>query len=131
MNLIIKTRGSQPVAEADKRWAESRFRKLAKLCPPSTVVEVTLEDLFGPKGGRDKKVHVLAELPHAKEPFHLEEVDDVFRKAITNARNRFERHLKRYRAKQEIGSRYPRKFWIQKVLERFRRQEITGDTDTD
>lgn len=117
MNLIIKTRGNQPIDERDKKWAEAKFSKLSKLAPPETVIEVTLEDLFGPKGGQDKKVHVLAELPKVKEPFHLEEIGTTFRTTITIARDRFERYLKRYRDRYEIGSRWPRKFWIAKILE--------------
>ncbi|MEK7460971.1 MAG: HPF/RaiA family ribosome-associated protein [Patescibacteria group bacterium] len=125
MNLIIKTRGNQPIGDRDKKWAEAKFAKLAKLCPAETVVEVTLEDLYGPKGGRDKRVHVLAEMPHAPEPFHLEETDLKFRKAISTARARFERYLKRYREKHESSSRRPRKYWLAKVLEKFSR----GQTD--
>lgn len=123
MNLIIKTRGNQPIDDRDKRWAEAKFRKLRPLCPPETVVEVTLEDMFGPKGGQDKRVHVLAELPQAKEPFHLEESGHKFRKTISIARDRFVRYLQRYRDKYVIGRRKPRKFWIAKVLERFGRRE--------
>lgn len=121
MNLIVKTRGNQPIDERDKKWAEAKFAKLAKLCPPETVVEVTLEDLYGPKGGRDKRVHVLAELPYATEPFHLEETGLKFRKTISTARDRFERYLKRYREKQALGSRYPKKYWVTKLFERFTR----------
>lgn len=127
MNLILKTRGNQPIEERDKRWAEAKFRKLGKLLPAESVVEVTLEDLFGPKGGRDKKVHVLAELPHAKEPFHLEEVGPVWRKTITIARDRFERYLKRYRETHQLAGRKPRKFWIAKMLERFSRRRDGSD----
>jgi ribosome-associated translation inhibitor RaiA len=124
MNLIVKTRGNQPIDEREKQWAEAKFQKLAKLCPPEAVIEVTLEDLYGPKGGRDKKVHVLAELPHAKEPFHLEETDLKFRKAISTARARFERYLKRYRDRHEAGGpRHPRKYFFSRIFERFGRSQ--------
>ncbi len=120
MNLIVKTRGNQPIQDKDKKWAEAKFLKLKKLCPPETVVEVTLEDLYGPKRGEDKRVHVLAELPHAPEPFHLEETDVQFRRAITTARDRFERYLKKYRDRHEQNHRYPRKFWIAELVHRLR-----------
>lgn len=127
MNLIIKTRGNQPIDDRDKKWAEAKFAKLAKLCLPETVVEVTLEDLYGPKGGRDKRVHVAAEIPHAHEPFHLEETDLKFRKAISTARDRFERYLKRYREKREIGTRFPKKYWVAKLFDRFSRHSTNVD----
>lgn len=118
MNLIIKTKGNQPIDDREKQWAEAKFRKLAKLCPPETILEITLEDMFGPKGGNDKRVHVLADLPHTKEPFHLEETDVQFRKAITVARDRFERHLKRIRARQLDTTRRPKKYWLANLFNR-------------
>ena len=124
MTLIIKTRGNQPIADNEKKWAEAKFMKLGKLMPAESVVEVTLEDMYGPKKGIDKKVHVLAELPHVAEPFHLEEIDVNFRKAITTARDRFERYLKRNHEKHQTLTRHPRKFWIAKVLERFTRRRV-------
>ena len=119
MQLIIKTKGSQPIDDRDKRWAEAKFRKLGKFVPAETIIEVTLEDLYGPKRGNDKKVHVLAELPHTKEPFHLEEVGVQFRKTISIARDRFERYLKKYHDRTLTGSRFPRKYWFAKLFERF------------
>ena len=129
MNLIIKTRGNQPINDRDKKWAEAKFAKLAKLCPAETLVEVTLEDLYGPKGGRDKRVHVRAELAGTHEPFHLEETDLKFRQAITTARHRFERYVKRYREKQENRHRLPKNVWLANLLGRFgRRQETTDES---
>lgn len=123
MNLIIKTRGNQPIDEKEKKWAEAKFVKLTKLCPPETVIEVTLEDLYGPKRGQDKKVHVLAEIPHAKEPFHLEEVDVKFRPAITRARDRFVRYMKRLKDKESVHHNRPsRKGLLGRFLARLRRQ---------
>lgn len=120
MKLIVKTRGNQPIDERDKKWTEIKFAKLAKLCPPEAVVEVTLEDLYGPKGGQDKRVHVVAELPHAPEPFHLEETGLKFRKTISTARDRFERYLRRYRDRHLAGSpRRPRKYFFSSLFERF------------
>ena len=123
MNLIIKTKGNQPIAEKDKKWAAAKFLKLTKLCPSETVVEETLEDLYGPKRGEDKKVHVLAEIPHAKEPFHLEEVDTRFRPAVTRARDRFVRYIKRLKEKEEIHRGRPsRKGLLGRLLGRLRRE---------
>ena len=124
MNLIIKTKGTQEIDKKDKKWAEAKFLKLTKLCPPETVVEVTLEDLYGPKRGEDKKVHVLAEIPHAKEPFHLEEVDTRFRPAITRARDRFVRYIKRLKDKEQTTGRPSRKGLLGRFLGRLRRQNL-------
>lgn len=97
MNLIVKTKGTQPITDKEREWARVKFLKLRKLIPGEVIVEVTLEDMYGPKGGRDKKVHVLTELPKSKQPFHLEEIDTNLRKAVTTARDRFWRYLVRYR----------------------------------
>lgn len=121
MNLTLKTKGNQPIDERDKKWAEAKFQKLAKLCPPEAVIEVTLEDLYGPKGGQDKRVHVVAELPHAHESFHLEETGLKFRKTITTARDRFERYLRRYREKHDVAARHPHKYFLSKLFQRFGR----------
>lgn len=129
MNFILKTKGNQPIDEKDKQWAEAKFRKLAKLCPPASVIEVTLEDLYGPKGGQDKCVHVLAELPGDKQPFHLTETDLNFRKAITTARDRFERHLKRLRERSLDTRRKPRKYWLADLAERIFRRRDQADEE--
>src|SRR3989338_6643850 len=68
MNLIIKTKGNQPIAEKDKKWAEAKFLKLTKLCPSETVVEVTLEDLYGPKRGEKKNFMSWPKFPTPKSP---------------------------------------------------------------
>ncbi len=128
MAIIVKTKGSQPISDQDKRWATAKFAKLKKLLPPTAVVEIMLEDLYGPKRGIDKRVHVLAELPHAKEAFHLEETATQFRPAITTARDRFERYLKKYNERHQ-PSRRPRKYWFAKLLERFRRPQSSEDAE--
>lgn len=124
MNLTIKTKGSQPISDRDKNWAQAKFRKLAKLCSPESTIEVTLEDMFGPKGGQDKRVHVLANIPHTKQPFYLEETSTNLRQAITSARSRLERYLIRSRDRQLDDSRRPRKAWFTRL---FNRAENTGD----
>ena len=118
MNLIFKVKGPGELQEKDRRWAEAKFIKLSKLAAGSMVVEVTFEPKIGSKKGDQKKVTVTCELPHAKEPFHLEEIDYNFNKAVTAARDRFERYLKKYHDRVEIGSRFPRKFWFQKLFSR-------------
>lgn len=119
MSLILKTKGSQPISDKDRRWAEAKFAKLTKLLPPEAVVEVTLEDLYGPKRGIDKRVTIVAELPLAKEPFHLQETGLKFRETITTARDRFDRYLKKYHDRHQLAGRKPRKYWLTKLFERF------------
>lgn len=124
MNLIVKTKGSQPISDKDRAWARTKFLKLKKLIPGETIIEVTLEDLYGPKGGRDKKVHVLTELPKSKQPFHLEEVDSNLRRAVTTARDRFWRYLVRYREQhsEHLGRRRKRDI-ILGLFRRLRRRD--------
>lgn len=129
MGLIIHTKGNQPISEKDRRWAEAKFAKLKKLLPPEAIVEVTLEDLYGPKRGVDKRVSIAAELPGAAEPFHLEETGLKFRQTITTARDRFERYLKKYRDRQVMAGRKPRKYWLAKLLDRLARRRQQPDAD--
>lgn len=118
MQIILKTKGNQPIDNRDSAWVEAKFKKLGRFIPIESVVEITLEDLYGAKGGVDKKIHVLTELPHTKQPFYLEEVSTNFRAAAIRARDRFLRHLKKYRDRVEIGNRFPRKYWINRVFDR-------------
>ena len=54
MRLIIKTRRVR-LTESTKSQIPKKFLKFEKWIPESTIVELTVSDERGSKGGRDKR----------------------------------------------------------------------------
>jgi ribosomal subunit interface protein len=82
---------------------------------PAVSLEVELSNLFGPKGGLDKRCEVVMALPR-QHVLRIEEVSDDLYKAIDTAGDRLLRSIERYKGKTLRGGRYPKKYYVAKLL---------------
>lgn len=83
---------------------------------PSTVVDVVVRDINGPKGGVDKEVDVVITIKGDKNPIKITERDVAVVEAINKSSDRVEKILRRHKDKIIKSGRYPRKYYIDKKL---------------
>lgn len=76
---------------------------------PSTVMDINVRDINGPKGGIDKEVDIVATIKGDKRPIKITERDMYVKEAIDKASDRFEKLLRRYKDKIIKSHRQPRK----------------------
>ncbi len=116
MRAIIKGR-HLTLSEPLKAYVGAKIERPAArwLDDPSVMLEVELSDLFGPKGGPGKQCEVLLSLPR-RNLLRIEEVDDDLYAAIDAAGDRLARALERYKGKKLVGGRYPKKYYVARLL---------------
>jgi ribosomal subunit interface protein len=86
MKLAYKTKNFK-LTKKVKTYVQKKVIKYEKQLPTETFVEISLADVYGPKGGKDKEVHLSVEVP-GEEYVHVEErtsdiyasIDAVFKK---------------------------------------------------
>ena len=105
LNDDLKTYVAAKIEHSASKWCDD----------PSVTLEVELSDLFGPKGGNDKQCEVTMTLPRG-HLLRIEEVSDGFPAAIDTAAERLWRALERYKGKKLLGGRYPKKYYMAKML---------------
>jgi len=94
MRINIKTVRHLRLSKEIKHYVEVKIGKFEKRLPKSSLVEIIFEDMFGPKAGKDKKVHLKVRLSENKKPaLNLEEVASDFREAIDLLQEKFERKI--------------------------------------
>ena len=77
MQIVFKTKNFK-LTKKIKKYIQDRLLKFNRQLPDSTFIEINLEDIYGPKGGKDKKVHLSVDTP-GEEYLHLEEqTSDIF-----------------------------------------------------
>jgi len=116
MRAIVKARHIT-LDENLKAYAEEKIEHAASkhFDNPFVIIEIELSDLFGPKGGQDKQCEVTMALPLGNI-LRIKEVSEDIYLAIDSARDRLVRSLERYKEKKLVGSRYPKKYYAAKVL---------------
>lgn len=83
---------------------------------PSTIVDVNVRDINGPKGGIDKEVDVVITIKGDKNPIKIAERDARVAEAINKVSDRVEKTLRRHKDKIIESGRHPRKYYIDKKL---------------
>jgi len=118
MKITITFRHTKSQADLED-YIEDKLLKYEKMVLEPTVVDVVLDDLMGSKGGNDKKVSITAQLPHVKGPLHLEQCTNDFTSAFDLVEDRFARHIERYHEKVVVGSRFPKKYSWERIIDNF------------
>lgn len=112
MQIAFKTKNFK-LTKKVKKYIQDKLLKYNRQLPPNTFIEVNLEDIYGPKGGRDKKVHLSVNVP-GEEYIHLEEktsdifasIDLVFKKfakKIRRAKGKFITKRRKQKMQQTLG----------------------------
>jgi len=83
---------------------------------PSTIVDVNVRDINGPKGGIDKEVDIVITIKGEKNPIKITECDQYVHEAINKSSDRLEKLLRRHKDKLIKSGRHPRKYYIDKKL---------------
>jgi len=60
MQIAFKTKNFK-LTKRTKKYIQDKLLKYNKQIPDNSYIEINLEDIYGPRGGRDKKVHLLEE----------------------------------------------------------------------
>lgn len=98
MKVVIRTVRHLELPDDIKAYAENKIRKFEERLPVSSLVELTFEDLMGPKDGLDKKVHLETDLYGSQEIiFHLKETTADFRSSIDLIQEKFEREIEKFK----------------------------------
>jgi ribosome-associated translation inhibitor RaiA len=98
-------------------------------------LEIELSDLYGPKGGKDKRCRITYTMPATRTLTVVEVTDDIY-KSIDYAALRFERLVKRYKNWKLRGTRYPKKYYVAELQrlrepgETFTPDDITVEEDS-
>ena len=120
MKIIIKGNGKLKVNETLQKYITRKILKYEKIVKEPSVAEVVFKDLRGPKGGVDKCVNIRLTLPGVKNPIFVEVVTTDFTSSVDLAQERLEQRLKKYKDRKKIGTRWPLKYWLEKISERIR-----------
>ncbi|HWV36961.1 MAG TPA: HPF/RaiA family ribosome-associated protein [Vulgatibacter sp.] len=81
------------------------------------TLEIELSDLYGPKGGVDKRCRITYTMPHTRTITVTEVADDIY-KAVDGASQRFRRLVARYKARKLVKTRYPTKYFVAAIENR-------------
>lgn len=113
----IKSKGINLTTD-DKTYVEEKIIKIIGryFDDPSTVVDVNIRDINGPKGGIDKEVDVVLAIKGDKHSIKITERDAYVREAIDKSSERLEKLLRRYKDKMIKKDRSPRKYIIDEKL---------------
>ncbi len=97
MQISFKTKNFK-LTKKTKKYIQDKLLKLNKQIPDNSFFEINLEDIYGPRGGMDKKVHLTIDIP-GEEYIHLEETtSDVFA-SIDLVFKKFNRKIKKIHGK--------------------------------
>lgn len=97
MQIAFKTKNFK-LTKRTKKYIQDKLLKYNKQIPDSSYIEINLEDIYGPRGGRDKKVHLSIDIP-GEEYIYLEETtSDVFA-SIDLVFKKFNQKIKKVRDK--------------------------------
>ncbi|RMF87250.1 MAG: ribosome-associated translation inhibitor RaiA [Nitrospinota bacterium] len=118
MKTIVKARHME-LNDSLRAYVEEKIQRPAAkhFDGPSVTLEVELSNLLGPKGGKDKQCEITMSLPRG-QILRIEEVEEDIYTAISVAGDRLVRSLERYKEKKLFGSRYPKKYYMAKILNR-------------
>lgn len=116
MQITIKGHKQLKIDPSLRSYIEERIRKYEPFLQEPARCEVILEDIRGPKGGADKVVKITLALPGLKKPIFVCERTADFFGSIDLAQERLEEQILKYKEKIKIGSRYPKKYWLEKEL---------------
>lgn len=94
------------LSEDLKSYAQEKILKFAPLVLEPAICDIVLTDEYGPKGGKDKSVHLTLTLPGEKNSIHLEVLTDDFFGSIDLIQEKLDRELEKYKAKIKIGDRH-------------------------
>ena len=92
------------------------------------ALEIELSDLFGPKGGVDKRCRITYSMPRSRPITVREEADDIY-KAIDGAALRFRRLIIRNKGWKLVKSRYPKKYFAAELEHRMQPGEVSSPSD--
>lgn len=122
MNIIVKGSKGFEIFPENKEYVERKFCKFAKMVKEPAIIEITFEHTHGTRANIDKKILLNFTMPGLKKPEHIEELSEHFPESIDRLQKRFAKFLKRWKEKNEIGSRRPKKYYLAKKLEEENRE---------
>lgn len=94
------------------------------------TLEIELSDLYGPKGGLDKRCRITYTMPRTRTITVVEVTEDIY-KSVDFASRRFRRLVKRYKNWKLIGPRWPTKYFLAEQEQRMQPgAEFTPDDIT-
>jgi len=102
MQIVFKTRHFK-ITRRVKIYLQKKLAKFEHWLPEATFIEITLEDIYGPKGGKDKKIHLSIDIP-GERFIHLEEKTSDIYASIDIVIKKFNRQIKKIKGKT-IASR--------------------------
>lgn len=88
------------------------------------TLEIELSDLYGPKGGIDKRCRITYTMPHTRTITVTEVAEDIY-KAVDGASFRFRRLVARYKGRKLVKTRYPTKYFVAAIENRMQPSERT------
>ncbi len=92
------------------------------------ILEIEVSDLFGPKGGIDKRCRISFNIPNSRS-ITVVEVDNDIYKAVDGAARRFLRLVGRYKGRRLVRSRYPKKYFAAALEHRMQPGEDFSPAD--
>jgi len=92
------------------------------------TLEIELSDLYGPKGGIDKRCRITYTMPHTRTITVTEVADDIY-KAVDGASFRFRRLVARYKGRKLVKTRYPTKYFVAAIENRLQPGETFSPAD--
>jgi len=95
MKIEIKTIHHLKVSEEIAEYARKKLQKFKRRLPQNSKIEVVFEDLFGPRGGQDKLVHLHLYTEPLSDIVHLQAESEDFRKSIDLIQEKLEKTLER------------------------------------
>jgi ribosomal subunit interface protein len=116
MKIIIKGKNFK-ISPNIQTYVEEKIRKYQEIIEEPSICEISLIDTGGPKGGKDKVVHISCSMPGLKKAIFVKERTSDMMGSIDLAQERFESQIIKYKERKKIGSRFPAKYWASKMLE--------------
>lgn len=118
MKIIIKGRKGLKIATNLKSYIEDKVAKFESLVEEPSICEVTLsEKNKWPRKGNDKEVRMVISVPKMKSSLYAKVRTNDFMASVDLAQNNIEEQLVKYKDKKKIGSRFPVKYWAEKIVE--------------
>lgn len=100
MRVVVKVRHTEVTDEIKEYARKKVLDKCATyldMSDDSIVCDIELDDQFGAKGGKDKRIDLVLALPHQHLPIRVEYSDISFDTAINEAVDRLTAPLERYK----------------------------------
>ena len=109
MQIAFKTKNFK-LTKRIKKYLQDKLLKFNSQLPQETFIEIKLEDIYGPRGGKDKCVQIAADIPGETRITVEEKTSDIFA-SIDIAFQRFSKRVYKIkekflvkRRKQKIGA---------------------------